>query len=928
LHVSGHEAAPAEIMPFPATEATLDNGLRVIIVPTGFPHLVSLQIPVQTGSRNEVEPGKSGFAHFFEHMMFRGTPRFPAAAYQDILTRSGARQNAYTTDDFTNYHTTFAAEDLETILEIEADRFMHLEYSEPDFRTEARAILGEYNKSASDPLTKLFEAQRDTAFRVHTYKHTTMGFLRDIEAMPGQYEYSRLFFERWYRPEYTTVLLAGDLEPDAALALVEKHFGPWRPAGKPAPVSIPAEPKPAGPVAVHVTWPSPTLPWLSIGFRGPGFSTRPDGHAPLDVLLDLTFGETSDVYQDLVERRQLVDQFFAWAPTHIDPGLFSILARVKRPEDAPAVQEAIAAAIAGVRHQPVDRRRLEEAKSNMRYSFARTLDNSESIAGTLARFVRIERRYGTINELFRAYQSLTPEHLHEAARKYLSDSRMVLATLSHDPLPAGATSPLPVSRRNGAGRRQPLYAEVSVPSSSHLVRFKILFRAGSAYDPPGKEGLGALAAEMIAAAGSTTMRIDEVNRALFPIAGSFRAQVDRDVTVFTGVVHRDNVDRFYDIVLPQLTQPGFREEDFLRLKEQHRNALVQDLRSNNDEELGKEVLEAVIHEGGSYQHPPIGTVSGLEAITLDDVKQAAARLFCRANMVLGYTGAFPDGALDRLRSELGALPAGAPPAAKPPSRRHPKHVEVHIVEKETRSVAISFGHPIDVTRADEDFPALWLATAWLGEHRASHGRLFQRLREVRGLNYGNYAYIEAFPRGMYQFYPDPNLARRSQLFEVWIRPVEPHQAVFALKAGIWEVRRLIDRGLDEAEFELIREYLTRSLYVITKTQDQQLGYALDSHWFGMGDFVATMRAALTSLTCGAVNEAVRRHLSGHDLAAVMVTKDAAALRAELLSREPTPMTYDSPRPPDVLEEDQEIGALDLGLVPERVTVHPASVLFS
>ncbi|MCZ2110945.1 MAG: insulinase family protein, partial [Dehalococcoidia bacterium] len=122
-------------MPFDALEAELPNGLRVIVVNTGFPNLVSLQIPVQTGSRNEVEPGKSGFAHFFEHMMFRGTEKYPPEVYQDIITRAGARQNAYTTDDYTNYHVTFANEDLERILEIEADRFIHLAYSEEGFKT-------------------------------------------------------------------------------------------------------------------------------------------------------------------------------------------------------------------------------------------------------------------------------------------------------------------------------------------------------------------------------------------------------------------------------------------------------------------------------------------------------------------------------------------------------------------------------------------------------------------------------------------------------------------------------------------------------------------------------------------------------------------------------------------------------------------------
>src|SRR5574338_320717 len=125
-----------DILPFKATEKTLPNGLKVIIVPTGFPNIASIQIPVQTGSRNEVEPGKSGFAHFFEHMMFRGTRAYPPEKYQEILTTAGARQNAYTTDDYTNYHITFAKEELKTILQVEADRCQNLAYSEAAFKTE------------------------------------------------------------------------------------------------------------------------------------------------------------------------------------------------------------------------------------------------------------------------------------------------------------------------------------------------------------------------------------------------------------------------------------------------------------------------------------------------------------------------------------------------------------------------------------------------------------------------------------------------------------------------------------------------------------------------------------------------------------------------------------------------------------------------
>ena len=178
-------AAAGDILPLTATERTLGNGLKVIVVPTGFPNLVSIEIPVQVGSRNEVEPGKSGFAHFFEHLMFRGTPDVLPNTYRAIMARAGARDNASTGDDRTHYYATFAKEHLNELIAVYADMFQHLSYSEADFRTEARAILGEYNKNSADPTEKLAEVQRDQFYQTHPYKHTTMGFIRDIENMPN-----------------------------------------------------------------------------------------------------------------------------------------------------------------------------------------------------------------------------------------------------------------------------------------------------------------------------------------------------------------------------------------------------------------------------------------------------------------------------------------------------------------------------------------------------------------------------------------------------------------------------------------------------------------------------------------------------------------------------------------------------------------------
>ncbi|RPI14955.1 MAG: insulinase family protein, partial [Acidobacteriales bacterium] len=207
-------ATPPKAFPYPYDQHDFPNGLRLITVPTDYPNVVSLYIVVQTGSRNEVEPGKSGFAHLFEHMMFRGTKAYPTAKYEAVLKETGAASNAYTTDDHTAYHTTFSKEDFETILSMEADRFQNLDYTEAAFRTETLAVLGEYNKNSASPAYKLHEVLHDTAFDKHTYKHTTMGFLKDIQDMPNQFAYSRQFFDRYYRPEYTTIIVAGDIRQD------------------------------------------------------------------------------------------------------------------------------------------------------------------------------------------------------------------------------------------------------------------------------------------------------------------------------------------------------------------------------------------------------------------------------------------------------------------------------------------------------------------------------------------------------------------------------------------------------------------------------------------------------------------------------------------------------------------------------------------
>ena len=308
------------MLPYPIKKTTLDNGLTVMSVAFDSPGIIAYYTIVRTGSRNEVEKGLSGFAHFFEHMMFRGTDAYSAEKYNDVLKSLGADSNASTNSDATTYHMTIPATALATAVQIESDRFQNLKYDEPSFQKEARAVLGEYNKSASSPFLKLNEVMQNTAYTTHTYKHTTIGFLDDVKDMPNQYAYSKVFFDRWYRPENCTVIVAGDVKHDELVSLARQHYGTWK-RGK-ANVKIPVEPAQTEPRSARVTWPSPTLPTLYLGYHIPAADPSNPDTAALDALAQLVFGETSPLYQDLVLKEQKAVQLSGDASPNRDPGMF------------------------------------------------------------------------------------------------------------------------------------------------------------------------------------------------------------------------------------------------------------------------------------------------------------------------------------------------------------------------------------------------------------------------------------------------------------------------------------------------------------------------------------------------------------------------------------------------------------------------------
>jgi len=442
-------AASAKVFPFAVHDKKLANGLQVYVIPYDSPGTVAYFTVVRTGSRQEVEAGHSGFAHFFEHMMFRGTEKYPTEAYNDVLKRMGADSNAFTTDDYTNYYIIGPAAELESMMEIEADRFQNLEYGEDAFRTEALAILGEYNKNASSPFLPMYERMRELAFTKHTYRHTTLGFLADIEAMPGYYDYSLAFFDRFYRPDNAVLLIVGDVEPGKALAMAEKHYGGWKKGHKP--VKLEVEPPQQERKTARVEWPSPTRPHLMIGYHVPAFDAASRETAALDVLAQLLFSEAAPLHQELVVDKQWVDFVSGDASFHRDPYLFTVFSRIKSDELVPKVEQAIAAHVAKLQQEPVDAARLERVKSHLRYQFALGLDTPGAVAFAAADMINLTGEVEPLNTLYHQYQEVTPADVQRVARQVFRPANETVVTLAHTPPPPEA-APVVEGSAEGEGR--------------------------------------------------------------------------------------------------------------------------------------------------------------------------------------------------------------------------------------------------------------------------------------------------------------------------------------------------------------------------------------------------------------------------------------------------------------------------------------------
>jgi zinc protease len=482
-------------------------------------------------------------------------------------------------------------------------------------------------------------------------------------------------------------------------------------------------------------------------------------------------------------------------------------------------------------------------------------------------------------------------------------------------------------KAGGAGKVDGIRTVFLQSPSSPLVAIRLFFQVGSVDDPAGKEGLVQLTAEMLGKGGSKDRTYAELLEALYPLAAHIHVYGDKESIVFEGTVHRDNLDKFADLLSAQVLTPRFAEDDFTRNRQDALDYITKTLRGNADEDLGKQAMATVMYRGHPYGHPSAGTVAGLTSSTLTDVRKLHETLFARDRLIVGVAGGYPDGFAEAFARRFKALPAKAPPMKKLPPAPVYKGNQLLVVDKPAQAHAVSVGKPIRITRRDPDFYPLTVARSYLGEHRTFNGVLMQHLRERRALNYGDYAYIENFLQEGWSTFPLANIPRRQQHFELWLRPVKPANSLFALRAALFETDKLIREGIPQPAFESTRTFLANYSNLWTQDVSRRLGYAIDAVVYGK-DLVKELQARLPKMKKADVDRAIRKHLSLSGLTIVLVAEKGQEVADKLMSGVPTGITYDTGGTPEsVIVEDDIIKRFPITIQKESTRVVPVEQMF-
>src|SRR6202142_3439527 len=363
------------------TTHTLPNGLQVILLEDHEVPIINLQVWYHVGGKDE-RPGRTGFAHLFEHLMFKGSAPVPAEEHSRIIEAAGGFDNAETNDDTTNFFESFPSNYLERVLWLEADRMGSLNVDEANFKSEREVVKEERRvRVDNQPYGQLEEDLRAAAFTVHGYHHTAIGSMADLDK--ATIEEVRDFYNTFYKPNNATLIVVGDFNSEEALGWAKKYFEGIPASVKPLPrIDKPGPPQTEERV-VNKSYSNTPLPAVVIGYKIPG-RYQPDSY-PLDLAANiLAGGESSRLYQTLVYKDQIAVQAAGFGNFTEDPNLFWAYAIMNQGKTPDQGEKAVLGVLDGLKSEPVGSKELEKAKNQEIAGFILGRDTDEQKAVALA----------------------------------------------------------------------------------------------------------------------------------------------------------------------------------------------------------------------------------------------------------------------------------------------------------------------------------------------------------------------------------------------------------------------------------------------------------------------------------------------------------------------------------------------------------------
>jgi zinc protease len=420
------------------TTATLPNGLNVVFLEDHSTPIVHTEVWYHVGSKNE-KPGRTGFAHLFEHMMFKGSKNVEPEGHPSYISSVGGQSNAYTTEDATVFWETTPAQYLPLVLWLEADRMASLRIDEKVFKTEREVVKEERRmRVENQPYGRLNELIYQNAFTVHPYKHPTIGSMNDLEA--ASVEDVRDFFRTYYVPNNATVVLVGDFEAKDALGLVTQYLGRVPKSARPVPRDIPKEPSQQQEKRVRLeeNWP---LPAVVVAYHIT-YDGDPDSY-PLHIASKvLSDGQSSRIYRKLVYEKQLALAAFGGGNIIEDPNLFFAVAIVQPGHTPDEVISALIEELDKLKAEPISAGELQQAKNQFARDYILGRESNKEKAMVLGHAAVIHHGdLTTADGEFDIFMNTTAADVQRVARTYFRPENRLVMTI------------MPRASGPGAGRR-------------------------------------------------------------------------------------------------------------------------------------------------------------------------------------------------------------------------------------------------------------------------------------------------------------------------------------------------------------------------------------------------------------------------------------------------------------------------------------------